>query len=649
MAGRNLFADQPQAKGRDLLAPSVGPTVDAAKADTLAKMNQDLGGDQPSQGRSFAQGAADILSFGTSDEIAAFLGSLGGKLPGGHGKSYDELLPEVRAQQGMDAEGFPKTHLAGQGAGVVGSIVAGGPLTMTANAVRAGAPLTRVAGTSAVEGGLLGGAQGFGSGEGGFTERLKSTGLGAGVGAAVGGAAPLALAGLGAVSSPLVRPISSWINPQGGADRALNTVLQRSGQTPKTVADALRLAQADNQGMFNAADAIGNAGQRMLSTVAKSPSDARQPLVEALMQRQAGQGDRLTNTLSEAFGGPTTAKAVELAKETARKAEAGTLYDAARASAKPVNLSDTISTIDDLLKRDPILGETALTKTEIGNRLAGIRGKLTNGDQQLIDFDTVLNIKTEIGKQIKKGNTDLAPVYAKLDAALEGSSPDYRAANDAYKQASNVIASVDKGRKSASGANRAADTIPAFNALSPDEQAGFRSGYVDPQIAKIEASAGPLTNKARALQTDKTGMEYPAFAEPGQGPRLGSKIAREQTMFDTNRAALGGSETHQNIADAADMAGFDTGLITAFRHGTVNGIMNAVGTVVRNAQGNSAPVLDRVAKALLETRPDVVEKMFTDAANKGAVSAGRRAVMNALINNVSSSTAGRAPLPGTAP
>lgn len=42
-------------------------------------------------------------------------------------------------------------------------------------------------------------------------------------------------------------------------------------------------------------------GERLMSTSARVPHDNRQPLAEALMARQAGQGERLANNLAEGF------------------------------------------------------------------------------------------------------------------------------------------------------------------------------------------------------------------------------------------------------------------------------------------------------------------------------------------------------------
>lgn len=533
------------------------------------------------------------------------------------GEEYDTLRSDYMKERERYAKENPKVNLAATiGGNVMGLGKATGVGKVAVNKLAPGA-ITKLAST-------YGGQMAIGAGEGAAQGAATAFGhdQDVGAGAAIGGI-------LGGAAKPVMDAIGSGVSTLGGmfgignkgrAQAALAEALQRSGKTEAQVGDDLTRAAAEGQPEYALVDALGNPGQRMLTGIAKSPGDARTAITENLTTRQAGQSDRLANALAEGFDAPTTAKSVEAAKELARKAEAGTLYEAARASAKPVNLTETLGTLDDLLKRDPILGETALTKTEIGSRLAKVRSQLASDSEQLVDFDQILNIKTEIGKQLRKGNTDLAPIYKKLDEALEASSPDYRAANDAYRQASNVIEAVSKGKGAASGTQRADDTIAEFGKLTPDEQQAFRSGYVDPQIAKVEGTAGALTNKARPLQTGKTAKEYPAFAAEGQADRLSNRIRREQEMFDTSRQALGGSPTAENLGDIADVQSFDPTMIGAVLSGNWKGaITQGLNKSVNAIQGRNQATRDMIAKALLQNagQPSKVVADLAEAVQHG--------------------------------
>lgn len=114
----------------------------------------------------FVRGTADMLTFGLADEFAAKAGDLTGI--GGEAGNYEQNLADQRQR---DSEGgVPR--FAGQMAGAV--MMPGAAAKTTVGAMRQGA--------------LMGGAYGFGSGEGGALERAKSMGGGAIVGGAAGAA-----------------------------------------------------------------------------------------------------------------------------------------------------------------------------------------------------------------------------------------------------------------------------------------------------------------------------------------------------------------------------------------------------------------------------------------------------------------------------
>lgn len=593
------------------------------------------------------RGAADVLSFGMADEIAAGGDALFNPVfgTGNDGESlsarYEKNLKQQRQTDAADAEDRGGYRLAGQiGGGIAGGAgLAKAGLSLGANAAAAkGASLGRVAAASAADGAILGAAQGAGSGEG-AEGRMQGAMTGLASGLAIGGAAPVAIAGASKVLSPVIAPIASRMFPERYAQDAIGTALQRSGLTADDVAGQLQRAQVDGQDMFTVADAMGNAGQRMLSTVARTPHNERQAVIEALVDRQTGQGDRLASFLAEGFGAPDTALQRAASLKAARTASANANYSAARQGAGPVNLNEALSSIDDALKRDPILGDTALSQGPMGARLSALRDRLQKGGEQLIDFDSVLGIKTDLYRQMQR-NPDVAgdfrDVYTKLDKALEQASPDYRLANDMFAKQSRVMDAVDTGAASASPRLRADDTIQTFGKMTPEEQAAFRAGYVDPMIAKVEAaSMSPTTNKARPLMTSKTGAEFPAFALPDKAEQLGNRIAREQRMFETSSAAMGGSKTADNLADAADLAQFDPSLFGAFANGGVRGaVVHALANAVDGAKGMSPKVVERVAKALMETNPNVAKDILQGGLDKLSKSDRARAVVvNALINS----------------
>lgn len=175
-------------------------------------------------------GAADMASFSLGDELGAGLGAaseyLASMVTGDKPRSYDELLATMRQQGETAQKNNPGSYLAGQAVGALGTGagLARGGLSLTANAIGRGATLPRVALASALEGGAMGGVQGFGSGEGGLAERAANAGKSAMIGTAVGGAAPVAMAGLSAAGRRALSPMR--ISPER---QAMVNTLQNEG------------------------------------------------------------------------------------------------------------------------------------------------------------------------------------------------------------------------------------------------------------------------------------------------------------------------------------------------------------------------------------------------------------------------------------
>lgn len=143
------------------------------------------------------RGVGKSLTFGFLDEIDAMLRTPGEAYRSGKswGEQYDSNLTRARGELEQSAAKYPTADIGGQ--------LLGGAATMfvpgagAANVLRGATTLGRAARLGGV-GMAVGGATGFGEGEGGFVERAKSAATGAAVGGATGaviGGAQGALAG----------------------------------------------------------------------------------------------------------------------------------------------------------------------------------------------------------------------------------------------------------------------------------------------------------------------------------------------------------------------------------------------------------------------------------------------------------------------
>jgi len=501
----------------------------------------------------------------------------------------------LRDQEGTDVKFATQHPFVDTGAKLAGGVASMAPVVAAAPGLfGATGGFAARTGMGAVSNAALGGADAAVRGADPVSGAITS-GL-------IGGAAPTAEAAL----SPFISSIMARINPQGAATRQVARATEESGHTPVQLGAAVTDAAVEGQPQFTLADAMGNSGQRMLSSVARAPGQGRTDVVNALEQRQAGQGRRISNALAEGFNAPETAAATEARLTAARGADADAAYGAVRNDAGPVDVTRAIAHIDDTLgpAADQMLSHpgSATPNDAVESVLQGFRNRLARVNPD--DFQSVQRIRGDLSDTIQSavrsgaGNKArfLSGAMRQLDAALENASPGFRQANTNFSQASRDIDAIGTGRD-AFLRGRSEDTIPAFNALRPEAQAAFRSGYVDPAIAQTQGAAFGV-NKARPFINDAFQAESQAIA-PG-ADLMNRRIGREQTMFETRNQALGGSRTADNLADHGAL-GINPSVVG---HVVTGNWTAAIGSMlhagVRGVTGNTPAVRKAVADILLQ-------------------------------------------------
>lgn len=531
-------------------------------------------------GGNFARQAFQGLTFGLGDEaVAAGASALGPN-------SYETELERERARADTgEAEAPVSSMVANVGGSIASSLLGGGLVADGAKRVAAATGLGAAAGPllsaltsrvpavvqKAAAGAGLGAVDaavyGFGTGEGGFSERAANASDNAATGALFGGAIPVAQAAIRPVGRGVMNlaaaPFSSQANP-ANAGRAVEKAMSRANMTADDVAEALRVAASEGQPMFTIADAVGDPARGILNGVMRQPGPAKNEGAEFLMQRQAGQGERLSRFLSEALDAPDTAAARIAAIEKARDEAADVAFGQARSAAAPVDVRGVLGAID--ARITPMQGVGAnVDPGPIDKSLAGIRKRLAAVDPasgnpvELSDFNRIYALRREVADAASSAYTsgqgelgkELRAVRDALDTALEGASPDYSAAMLAYRSASDNVRAVEAGQAATSGRVRSDDVLSAIQDLPPEQLPNYRVGYADPTIARIEAAA-PGVNKARPLTSDKAAAELGALAtDPAL---LSRRVDRENEMFRTGGRVMGGSATVENLGDVTDAA-----------------------------------------------------------------------------------------------
>jgi hypothetical protein len=421
--------------------------------------------------------------------------------------------------------------------------------------------------------------------------------------------------------------------------------MDEAGTNPQAIAQDLAKARAGGQDVYSVMDAMGYPGQRLARNVVRTPNEGRTPMVEFLNKRQAGQGRRVSTALSEGFGDPATALKRTEALKQSRKAGGDVNYTAARNSASSVNTDNVIAKIDSIAGKPTIGGRVmtvpGMADDTIQGLMTRVRSMLVGRDSraQKIDFNALLTVRQDIGDMASaafragKNNqySRLKEVLDELDASLAGASKDYKKALAQYADDSRVIDAVDEGKAAAMG-GRFEDTIPAFQKKNPAQQAAFRAGYADPLIAQTQQSAVGV-NKVRPLINDAFEQEFPAFAAPGQADRLGQRIAREQTMFETRDQALGGSRTDMNLGDEADISLLDPSVLGNLLSGNLTGAAkNAILQGISALKGQPPSVRKMLSDALRITDPATAQQALEAAvAQINASQQQKQAIVRALM------------------
>ena len=255
---------------------------------------------------------------------------------------------------------------------------------------------------------------------------------------------------------------------------------------------------------------------------------------------------------------------------------------------------------------------------------------LAEAQADLLALDQLAPLLDRLQRLAERGrDTEMALGADVMDAALEGSSDMYRTANDGFRSASKVIDAVDEGAMMATR-GRAADNVPRFGAMAAAEQGAARTGYGDRLLAQLETMASPTANRAKPLLSPKRAMEADAMATD---PRLYSdRLGRENTMWETQNRALGGSRTADNLADQSAMNGLSGEVMQAGKAAAnlqfgdmVQKVAGALGPILK---GQNEPTRMLIAQALMSSNAGQV---LVPAIAQATKSAGVRRILEALL------------------
>jgi hypothetical protein len=457
---------------------------------------------------------------------------------------------------------------------------------------------------------------------------------GAAIGGTVGAALPAVAATLGAGARALQVP--RLRDPEKIATEQVAKTVRDSGQPIEEIVQRVRDAHAAGQTDYTIADAIGHAGERKLTGVAKVPGPGREMITEVLANRGLDMPQRTGGEVARALGAPRTAAVETEALIDRAGREAGPLYRQAEQVGHPV-WNDAIRDI----VSDPIAKAGLKRGIEIQRIEAAGTGRASQPtDTAIVGFNEALdpiagqvpNMRTL--QALKVGLDDIIessinPATGRLNAHgravtgfknrllenIDTMNPVYREARQAYAGPMAVKDAVRTGQDMVTR-GRPADTLREFHGSSPTEQQGIRIGVADKVQEQLER-AGNYTPYLRA-KSPKGSQELEALSlyqgprQPGQPDQLRQFLNREEQMQRTSNAARGGSSTAENLADinAQPGAGEMLGLAGNVASGRLlAAAQGALGMAGRFAKGENEAQRTAIARALMTRDPDAAQRV----------------------------------------
>lgn len=569
------------------------------------------------------RGAADTLTFGFADELAAGANTVIPLDPGarsgfqdGFGQAYRNNLNIQRAVDRADAKDVPFTRGAGQLAGAL--VPAAGALS-AARAPVAASRLSRAA-RGAGTGAAFGGAYGLGSAEGSVAERAPNALVGAGVGGGIGAASvPVA----GALSRFAVEPT---VNAIQGANRfvgrqvgraasalgvpgaealveratpnALQTGVNRmASRSPQNVnalsANAERFRAEEIDPTF--ADVINDGGRGTLRALATRQTPARQAAREFADNRAVGLQDRVSRqarrTISDDPRSPMEIR--DQAAQEARQA-AAPLYK--EAYAQPIELTDDLR---------------SLLQTPAGQAAAQRAARIAANERRAIDLDAP---DMQTLDYIKRGLDDVLEGYrdkttgkmvldtegravqdvlSNFRSELDRINPAYAKARSAFADSAKLQDAAALGEKFMS--MEADQFAAAVNRLSPEERQIARAA-ARRAVERQAGTQGQAPGVAQRLAGGREqGMRSEALLDDAAPMQRAMRTELEALRNAQAVSPAQGSQTSMNLQDAGNAAGMMLGAIRR----PISTAVEAVGSRIRS-RGFS----DQEAQAIVEAAID---------------------------------------------
>jgi len=546
-------------------------------------------------GQKFLEGTFGVGSY-TDEALAAATAAA-------TGRPREEVLNQARLMSKSMQGEYPVTSEATKMAGLVSSLVAGGPVVK--EGIKRGAPAAvkgyqrgkaalqgmpplaqqaaAVAGASAFAGGE-GALYGFGEGQGSLEDRLSKAGQRSAIQAAF--AAPIAVvlpwAGRLIASRQGEAQVTNQLATQLGVSREAARIIKKQLDDGKSLDETVQALQlAGDQRMV--ADA-NRAVTVLLDAAAASSGPARQAVEEAVGGRVEESARRVLGGLDESIGAapPAGKRVVDVVAEGSRQARKEAYGEA---YATPIDYaSDAGRLVEDVISRIPtnIVGQAFDTANAM-LQAKGMRNQQIMADiaeDGTITFREMPNVQQiDVLKQVlqdlaeKETNqfgakTGLGQTYDSLAMQLKEAAalavPRYGEAVALGKENIVSMKAAEMGEALLNKPTTVDDVIAAMKDADASEKAAIRLGFrrgMDYLIGDVKRAAGSskpegqeqMQKILRELSSGSNRAKVQEVLGPKQAEKLFKQLDEAKAAFELQSAVNVGSQTAVRQAVQADV------------------------------------------------------------------------------------------------
>lgn len=586
----------PQPEAFDALG---NPTGTAAPVVATASMP--FGEQMANVGSTLDKGvrmAANGATFGLADKFAGGMDAVTGQAP-----SYDAGVKAQRAKTEEVRKASPAGAAVAEAAGGLASgagLIKNG--VTLAGRVGPGL-LSRVLGYG-IEGAAYGGAHGAGNTYsdklGDYVDHAKTA---AATGLVVGGGLPLA----GSAAGSIYRTGSAFLGPRvADAGRGASTMLRAAAQADEAGLRALPSMGPDGM-LVDAGPSLLGLGQG----AGTGTGEGRTQLVNALMNRDRGTGQRLAQTLDSELGAAPIPSRVEAGLHGERKALSPE-YEAAFNDAKAVDTQSIVNKIDEMIPNVRGDARSQLMRARDDLHITDAAGNTGIPDPHP---RTLLAVRQSLDGAIQDATNPnvqrvLGDVRKLVDAELAAKVPGIKAVDAKWAELKKQSEALERGGQVFDSGRgtvvRPAELTADMGGMSAGQQQRLREGARAEVDRLVGTNVNDLNVLERKLGTPQDWNSQKFGQVFGEDPRdaVVKALMDNRKFRDSYQKIVQNSQTAQRTSAANAMDGAPGGNVP--HDATLTGLgfkaINALAKAVSGASG--AATKDEIGRILAKQGPE---------------------------------------------